>query len=142
MQRLLSVTVLATVTIGGFCGLPFYWLKHQWMQDNPPSVYRYYQAELDRYAQRLQTGAVRYVEGRGYGIPQFLIDHGARYVVKKGDCYVVIFGFMPTDAVPELWFSPDGFDPIPAELASVKNGKGYFHWKQLSAHWGACHWDQ
>ncbi len=61
---------------------------------------------------------------------------------KKGDCFVVVFGFMPTDAVPELWFSPNGFDPLPPDLEALKQGKRYFDWEQLSLQWGACHWDQ
>jgi hypothetical protein len=142
LRQILLVALPTAVVLGGCCGLSLYWLMHQRMQDNPAAVYRCYKAELHRYAERLQAGEVRYVEGRGYGIPQFLIDHGARYVVKKGDCYVVIFGFMPTDAVPELWFSPNGFDPLPLDLETLKHGKGYFHWEQLSSQWGACLWDQ
>jgi hypothetical protein len=111
------------------------------MQDDPAAVYRHYEPDFHRFAERLQAGEIRGIEGRGYAMPQFLIDHGAQYVVKKGDCFVVIFSFMPTDAVPELWFSPSGFDPLPPDLESRKQGNGYFHWEQLSSQWGACHWD-
>jgi hypothetical protein len=136
------VTLPAAVIIGSCGGLPLYWLQHQWMQDNPAAVCRHYESELHRYAERLQAGEVRSVEGRGYAIPQLLIDHGARYVVKQGDCFVVSFRFMPTDAVPELWFSPNSFDPLPPDLEALKQSKGYFRWEQLSPQWGACHWDQ
>jgi len=142
LWRILAVTLAAATIIGGCCGLPFYWLQHQRMRNNPAAVYRHYQPELHRYAERLQAGEVHSVEGRGYAIPQFLIDHGARYVVQKGDCFVVIFEFLPTDAVPELWFSPNGFDPLPPDLAALKQDKEYFRWEQLSPQWGACHWDQ
>ncbi len=142
LRRILLVVLPAVAVLGSCGGLLGYWLRHLRMQDNPAAVYRYYRPELHRYAERLQAGEVHSVAGRGYGIPQFLIDHGARYVVKEGDCFVVVFGFMPTDAVPELWFSPRGFDPLPPDLEALKRGKGYFRWEPLSPQWGACYWDQ
>jgi hypothetical protein len=145
MKRLCTIVVLllaAVVAIGACCGLPLYWLRQPRMQDNPAVLYRHYEPELQRYAERLQADEARSVEGREFGLPQFLIDHGARYVVKNGDCFVVIFGFMPTDSVPELWFSPNGFDPLPPGLEELKRTSGYFRWEQLSPQWGACHWDQ
>jgi hypothetical protein len=142
MRRVLVVLLPTVAALLGCCGLPLYWLQHQRLQDDPAAVYRQYEAELHRYAERLQAGDVNNVEGRGYGIPQFLIAHGARYVVKRGDCYVVVFGFMPTDAVPELWFNANGFDPLPPELDELKRQSGFLQWEQLSPQWGACHWDQ
>ena len=47
------------------------------MQNNPAAVYRHYKTDLDRYAQRLQAKEVSFVKGRGYEIPQYLIDYGA-----------------------------------------------------------------
>jgi hypothetical protein len=127
--------------MGGGYALTLFLLQHHRMQDNPAAVYRCYESDLHRYAERLQGGEIRSIDGRGYDIPQFLIDHGARSVVKKGECFVVIFGFLPTDAVPELWFSPSGFDPLPPELNARKQGKGHFDCEQLSPQWAACHWD-
>lgn len=145
MKRLRKIVIpllAATFIFGGCCGLPLYWLHHQRMQDDPALVYRHYDRELHRYAERLVSGEVYSEPNRGYAIPQFLIDHGARYVVKKDECFVVVFGFMPTDAVPELWYSPKGFDPLPAGLEVLKQHSGYFHWEELSPNWGACFWDQ
>ena len=145
MKRLREYAVPLLVVVGalaGCCGLPLYCLHHMRMQDNPALVYRCYERELHRYAERLEAGNVYHEPNRGYAIPQFLIDHGARYVVKKDECFVVVFGFMPTDAVPELWYSPKGFDHLPPGLEELKRKSGYFQWEQLSHHWSACHWDQ
>ncbi len=140
MNTVLTLAVVAA--IGGCCGLPLYWLFHQRMQDNPAMVYRHYEQDLHRYAERLEAGEVHSEPNRGYAIPRFLIAHGARYVVKNEECFVVVFGFMPTDSVPELWYSPKGFDPLPPGLEETKRNSTYFRWEQLAANWGACHWDQ
>lgn len=151
LRRILVVAVPVVVIIGGCGGWTLHWLQHQRMQNNPAAIYRHYGPELHRYAERLQAGEVGSVEGRRpartsegpeYACPQFLIDHGARFVVKKGDCFIVIFGFMPADPVPELWFSPNGFDPLPPDLEALKRGKGFFQFEELSPQWGACYWDQ
>jgi len=123
------------------CRLPLAWLESQKIEDNPALVYRQYEPELQRYAERLQAGEVSSVAGRGYDIPQFLIDRGAKSVRKDGNCFVIYFGFLPTESVPELWFSPGGFDPLPPGLVSRKKDEPYFLWEPLSPHWGACHWD-
>jgi hypothetical protein len=125
----------------GCCGLPLYLLDHQRMQNNPKRIFRRYEPELRGYAHRLEAGEVYSEEGRGYAIPPFLIDHGARYTTKEGDCFVISFGFMPTDAVPELWYCPKGFDPLPEALADRKR-HSYFQFVQLAPDWAECHWDQ
>jgi hypothetical protein len=129
--------VLIVASIGqGLCLLPLNLLKHQRMKDRPELVYRCYEHELQEYGRRLQIGDVRYVEGRGYGLPQYLIDHGARYCVKKGNCFCVFFGFILDDPIPELWFSPSGFDPMPPEIAEdCRTQQG--QWETLSSQWGA-----
>ncbi len=81
MRRLpliLVVLLLVVAVIGGCFGVPLCLLQHQQMQDKPELVYRHYERELQDYGRRLQGGEVRYVEGRGYGLPDYLIAHGAR----------------------------------------------------------------
>jgi len=116
-------------------------LQRDAMQDNPGAVFRHHGPELLDYGRRLTGGEVRYVEGRGYALPQFLIDAGARYAVIEGDAFVVGFGFMPTDAVPELWFSPKGFEPWPTSLAERRRRNSFFRFQQLAPNWGECYWD-
>lgn len=141
-RKFLVSLAAAFLVIGACCGLLLHCLHHWRMQDNPALLYRYYERELHEYAERLEAGEVRKDARRGYAIPQFLIDHGARYVIKNEDCFVVVLGFMPTDPVPELWYSPKGFNPLPPRLEELKKGRGYFDWEELSPNWGACFWDQ
>ena len=107
---------------------------------DPARVYSRYSSELAAYAERLQTGRVPRDSNGEYAMPQFLIDRGATHVRREGECFVITFGFMPSDAVPELWFSPTGFDPLPKELAERKHHP-YFRFVQLSDEWAECDWD-
>jgi hypothetical protein len=141
LRRYIVLFLALSIGIGGCCTLPLYWLQHLRMQDDPARVYRYYERELRRYAERLEAGEVYSEPNRGYTIPQFLVNHGATYVVKKGECFIVRFEVMATDPVPELWYSSKGFEPLPEGLKQLKHENHYFRWEQLSPNWGACYWD-
>lgn len=130
---LISVAILF-----GCCGLPLLWLNDQRMYDRPELIYPRYESRLKDYGRRLSAGEVNYEETRKYGIPQYLINHGARYCTKHGDCFCVTFGFIADSAVPELWYSPSGFDPLPAELAHI-NRNGVHVWIPLAPQWAACY---
>ena len=132
----LALPVVAVLL--GCCGLPLYWLNHQRMQDKPEALYPYYESRLQDYGRRLAAGDVNYEEARKYGIPQYLIDHGARYCTKHGDCFCVSFGAFLDNPTPELWYSPNGFDPMPAELAHM-NRNGVRQWIPLAPQWAACY---
>jgi len=140
MKRLrwwLATAAIAFV-VAACAGLPLYWLHHQRLQDKPELLYAEYEEELQDYARRLTAGDVVSVEGCGFGLPQYLIDHGARYCTKHGNCFCVSFGYIADSAVPELWYSPDGFDPMPAELAHM-NRNGVYEWMPLAPKWAACY---
>ena len=108
----------------------------------PDKLFRKRETELREYVQRINAGEVLHEEKRGYAIPQFLIDAGATLVKKQNDgCIVIFFDFLPTDAVPELWYYARGFDPLPAGLQERKQ-RAYFHWELLAPDWGYCKWDQ
>lgn len=112
------------------------------LQRQPDRVFRKREAELRDYVSRMQNGEIIHVEKRGYAIPQFLIDAGASSVRKSEDgCIVIFFDFMPTDAVPELWYSEQGFDPFPEGLEDRKR-RAFFQWKLLAPDWGYCLWDR
>ena len=134
---LFAVPVIALLL--GCCGFPLYWFNHQRMQDRPELLHPYYKARLQDYGHRLKAGEVVSVEGRGYGIPQYLIDHGARYCTKHGDCYCISFGFIADSAIPELWYSPRGFEPMPEELARMNRGWPRHRWIPLAPQWAACY---
>lgn len=141
MNRYRAIIVIGLAVLGTMflcCGMLSYWLFHQSMNDKPELLYVHYEVELQEYASRLESGDERFVEGRGYGLPKYLIDHGARYCTKHGDCFCIEFGFMGDEDVPELWYSPRGFDPLPRELADA-NSKGVHKWTPLSPSWAACY---
>ena len=124
--------MLVAAVLLACCGLPLYFLNHLRMQDSPELLYPYYESRLQDYGQRLSARKVNYEETRKYGIPQYLIDHGARYCTKHGDCFCITFGFIVDDAVPELctgvrherpafipWSTPPiQDDRFPAELGA------------------------
>src|SRR5437868_6512761 len=100
LRRVVVVALPVVAILLGCCGLPMHLLNHQRMQDAPELLYPYYESRLHDYGRRLEAGEVIFVEGRGYGIPQYLIDHGARYCTKHGDCFCVSFGFIADSTVP------------------------------------------
>jgi hypothetical protein len=107
---------------------------------DPARVYRRYSSELHAYVARIQAGSVARDPRGEYAMPQFLIDRGATHARREGDCIVITFGFLPADAVPELWFSPTGFDPPPEGIAQRKHHP-YFKFDVLSPAWAECDWD-
>jgi hypothetical protein len=111
-------------------------------EDHPIPVFRKHEAELREYAESVRTGKVESsTEGwGGYPMPQWLVDEGAKHTDLRDGCVVITFFFMPTDAIPELWYSPAGFDPMPKALQERKQ-KPFFRWEQLAPDWGVCWWD-
>ena len=110
------------------------------IDNNPARIYSRYSSQLDEYAARLQDGKVAQGADGEYALPQFLIDCGARHARREGDCFVISFSFMPTDPVPELWFAPSGFDPLPSGLTDRKS-RAYFKFVPLGGKWAECDWD-
>jgi hypothetical protein len=121
-----------------FCG--WSWLGQWRAYGDPSRVYARHNAQLVEYTRHWQTGELK-PDARGeYAMPRFLADCGATHARQEGDCLVVTFGFLPTDAVPELWFSPSGFDTPPAGIADRKKC-AYFRFALLSPTWAECDWD-
>lgn len=117
-------------------GLFGYWAFHQCLHANPERIHSHYSRELNKYGARLAGGDVRH-DAYGYAIPQFLIDKGAKSVTQHGRCYAIWFSSFLDNPTPVLWFSPNGFDPMPPELAKVA-GEPQARWQQLSPTWSAC----
>lgn len=135
-RRFLRLLLPVSVVLLGCFGLPLGWLQHQRMHERPELIYPHYSQELDAYGRRLEVGDVLYVEGRGYAIPQFLIDKGAKWIVRQGDCYVVVFNSFLDNPTPELWYCPGGFDPMPAAAGKVATDPKA-RWQQLAPRWAA-----
>lgn len=138
-KRVRRVVILAVVLV---LALAASWAVWNGRTDrNPARVYRRYSSELAAYAERLRAGRVAHDASGEYAMPRFLIERGATHARREGNCLVITFGFMPTDAVPELWYSPTGFDPLPGGIAERKR-RAYFNFVPLSSNWAECDWDQ
>jgi hypothetical protein len=107
---------------------------------DPVQIFREREAVLRKYVRQIDDGQIKQVESCGYPIPQSLIDAGVKAVTTQDGCVVITFWFLPTDAVPELWYSPRGFDPLPKGLEERKR-ENYFESEQLTPDWFFCKWD-
>jgi hypothetical protein len=104
----------------------------------PEKIYPHYKQELQVYAERLDAGVVHEsVPNRGYDLPQCLIDNGARYCNKFGNCYCITFESLLDNPVPELWYSPTGFTDVPQIVSEVKHLKA--RWQKLDTNWACCY---
>ena len=135
-SRHLHLCVLLLIVTG--CGLGPEIAKKT--HPDPVRIFREHEVELRDYVRRINAGQVQ-ENDRGYALPQFLIDDGAKEIKKKDGCIVIVFNFLPTDAVPELLYCERGFNPLPAELAERKK-LAFFRWELLAPDWGFCKWGQ
>ena len=108
---------------------------------DPVRMFREREVELRDYVRRINTEQLLIADDQGYEIPQFLVDAGAKEVKKKDVCLIIVFNFLPTDAVQELWYCERGFGPLPAGLAERKR-QAFYQWELLTPDWGFCKWDQ
>jgi len=109
----------------------------------PVRTLKRHREEIMRYLASIEQGRVRERnDGRGYFLLDTLADCDVSVVEKEGNCIVIAFAFMPTDAVPQLIYSPSGVSALPERY--VQPGKyriTYFELKQLDDHWFYCLWD-
>ncbi len=137
-KRILRIALLLLALCLCCCGLPLNWLHHQRMHEHPERIYPHYKRELQEYGRCLEAGEVLQVEGRGYAIPQFLIDKGAKRTVKIDECFVVVFYSILDNPSPQLWFCPAGFDPIPTPVEKVATNPNS-RWQLLATQWASCY---
>ena len=87
----------------------------------PPEVFADNEKEIRTYIANLQLGKIpNSPDGRGFLVLKVLGDNGATHVDQEGGYVVITFGFMPTDAVSQLWYSPSGFAPLPQPIQDLK----------------------
>src|SRR5689334_158978 len=68
-----------------------------------------HEAAIRTYVGNILNGRIA-ADGKGeYPVLDKLGECDAYRVRKVDECVVITFRFMPTDAVPELWYSPKGF---------------------------------
>jgi hypothetical protein len=110
--------------------------------NTPAEVFAKNESEIRQYVANLRAGKIpRSPDGRGFLVLKVLGDNGVTRVEQNANCTVITFGFMPTDAVPQLWYSPTGFSPLPVPLHDLKGQSKVFTWRQLKDDWGFCEWD-
>ncbi len=66
-------------------------------------------------------------------------------MVRNGDCFEIVFWFMPSDAVPLFIYSPKGLDGVPEKYRTGSEpGSGklsYWKFVTLDDNWYYCEWD-
>lgn len=110
-----SPTIIATVLAGVGLGYYFIFIPDPFLR-LPGSIrtLKRNQEAIETYIGSINAGRIPLREGqRGYFLLDVLARGGATYVQKDGDCVVITFEFMPTDAVPELIYSPRGSAGLP-----------------------------
>jgi len=135
--------LVAIVGVGLLCSsliVVVDWLRNLSVANNPARIFARYRHELGEYVEKVAAGKFKEKDGQ-FPIPAFLIDHGARYVEKEGDCVVITFSFLPTDEVPELWYCPKGFLKLPEGLGE-RRSKTVFKLVELAPQWAECRWNQ
>ena len=97
-------------------------------------LYPYYESRLHDYGRRLTAGDEYDEETRKYvpHRPQRAVLQEARGLLLHQLRAHRRFGRA------ELWYSPDGFDAMPADLAHM-NRNGVYEWVPLAPQWAACY---
>ena len=134
--------VLSILLIALFAGATWLfmrlWPESLVIRNHPDLVYRHYEHELQAYVQQLMDGTVTQVDQRGYPLPEFLANNGAKWVLQFDQCYVIVFEGILDNPTPELWFCPHG-DAMNS-LRVVKGPSGKIErLQELSSHWASCY---
>jgi hypothetical protein len=127
------------------------WVPDPFYRDPPPiRTLKRNRKSIMQYLDSIRAGRVPLrSDGKGYFVLDSFGDDVNRVESKDG-CIVITFWFMPTDAIPQLVYSPSGFDGLPplykhADLSdSAHNnadGLTYFHREQVDGKWFYCVWD-
>lgn len=97
--------------------------------------------EIAEYIESIKAGRVGRKNGE-YHLLQSLYRDGATHVRDDGKCIVITFAFLPTDAVPQLIYSPDGSQGLPKRYLLGGLDWSFFELQQLEENWFFCRWDQ
>jgi len=109
--------------------------------DDPSRVFLKNEKSIRNYVARVQADKIPVGADGGVLLLDVLAAHGATSVRKKGPCVVITFAFMPTDAVPELWYSPAGFEPLPDSLGALRAQSRSFKLTRIRDDWAYVEWD-
>jgi hypothetical protein len=131
--------VAAIMVLSGVVAL--LWSSRKMSVPAPIQVLQTHETRILEYIDSIRHGKIpRRDDGRGFAVLDVLVNAGATQVRTEDNCVVITFGFMPTDAVPELIYCADGFDPLPTVLLDRKR-KAYFEMTTISPQWIYCRWD-
>lgn len=138
--RIVGLLVLTVVFAVGF--LAIRWTQRTLSVPYPIRVLKRHQGDILTYFASIKAGRIPEREaGNGYYLLDVLADSGATYVQQQGDCMVITFEFMPTDAVPQLVHCPHGVEPLPAYAVERKAACGFFEWTLIEPNWAYCRWN-
>lgn len=141
LEKYCKIAIVLIIVAGIIFGIRSVWI---WWDDltvfkNPELIFQRHREELEDYVAWLKAGTVKHVSETEYDIPPFLLDRGATCVYWKDGSGTIIFFRSSVEAVPQLEYSPTGFDP--QEIEERRKKIHYFRWQQLTPNWAACYWD-
>jgi hypothetical protein len=110
---------------------------------HPVRTLRRHRSDIETYVESIYAGRIPERNGdKGYYILDVLGANEVTYVRKVEGCIVITFAFMPTDAVPELIYSPLGQQGLPAEYRANNGRWSFFQLTPIDEKWFYCLWDQ
>lgn len=134
LSTALLLMLLASVSVG----LLVYWIYYP---TGPVGVLQTNRDAITNYAKSILTETIQEGETPGYPMPRILRQNGARSVRRSGGCVVIQFEFMPTDAIPELIYSPKGYDGLPQNYKTPGKEITFFRLQKIDEKWFFCEWD-
>jgi hypothetical protein len=136
-------TLLALAVILAYCLAGSVWVGSHWRPNSLETRIAFFKqnrAGFDAYVTRILDGKVTSVNAE-YAVPQFMIDNNVKQVIQRDGVIEITFWFMPTDAVPQLLYSPRGIEGLPNEYRNGGPGRAYWKFVPIDDKWSYCEWD-
>ena len=112
-------------------------------EEKTHALFREHETKIRKYAEEVVAGKIpKRADGEGFEIMNTLAAHGAIAVKKVGDCIVITFQSSPPDPIPELWYSPKGFIPLPTQMKEIEASRrsASSRVEFLRSDWAFCEW--
>ena len=138
MWTLLALAVILAYSLAGSVSVESYWRPNS--LETRIAFFKQNRVGFEAYVTRILDRKVTSVNAE-HAVPQFMIDNDVKQVVRRDGFIEITFWFMPTDAVPQLLYSPRGLEGLPKEYRSGGSGRAYWKFVPIDDKWFYCEWD-